>query len=188
MYFLASCYNPKASKPIWYHLVRWINSSYHVVIPRDHESIEIQEAKNRLIELAGVRTTNDLYHLNELIGALFFLSNSDRLFVLRVVIDKLECVVETKIDPDKMQEIASAIEEMRVSLDNRIPEFGIQLQSIMGTLQSVPEAVWSLTDEQRKTIVDAFKQNLNVVCFQTTKGGSGKGHKIPSGPITPDMF
>lgn len=96
--------------------------------------------------------------------------------------------VEEKLPPEKMAEIVSSINELRKSLDERIPEFGIQLQSIMGQLQALPEATWALTDEQRKTVVDAFKQNVNITCFQSTKGGSVKGHKLPTGELTPDMF
>ena len=96
--------------------------------------------------------------------------------------------VESKIPPEKMEKIVQEIAHMRVALDERIPEFSIQLQSILGQLQATPEATWALTDEQRKTIVDAFKQNVNITCFQSEKGGSVKGHKIPAGPLTPDMF
>lgn len=96
--------------------------------------------------------------------------------------------VESKIPPERMQQITEEIANMRKALDERIPEFAIQLQSILGQLQAVPEATWALTDDERKTIVDGFKQNLNITCFQSEKGGSVKGHKIPAGPLTPDMF
>lgn len=79
------------------------------------------------------------------------------------------------------------LEQLRTSLDNRIPEFGIQLQVVLGRLQELPEAAWALTDEQRKTIVDGFKQNANVVVFREAKTTSIKNHKI-KGPISPDMF
>lgn len=95
---------------------------------------------------------------------------------------------EEKVPQEQLEKVRAQISELRVSLDNRIPEFGIQLQSIMGTLQATPEATWALTDEERKTIVDGFKQNVNVTCFQSTKGGSVKGHKIAPGEVTPDMF
>ncbi len=79
------------------------------------------------------------------------------------------------------------IDQLRVSLDNRIPEFGIQLQAVLGRLQELPEAAWSLTDEQRKTIVDGFKQNQNITVFRDAKAASIKGHKI-KGEVNEDMF
>lgn len=81
----------------------------------------------------------------------------------------------------------SEIEQLRTSLDNRIPEFGVQLQVVLGRLQELPEAAWALTQEQRKTIVDGFKMNANVVVFREAKTTSIKNHKI-KGDISPDMF
>lgn len=79
------------------------------------------------------------------------------------------------------------IEQLRVSLDNRIPEFGVQLQVVLGRLQELPEAAWALTQEQRKTIVDGFKMNANVVVFREAKTTSIKNHKI-KGELSTDMF
>ena len=79
------------------------------------------------------------------------------------------------------------IAQLRTSLDNRIPEFGIQLQVVLGRLQELPEAAWALTDEQRKTIVEGFKQNANITVFRDAKTTSIKNHKI-KGPISEDMF
>ena len=79
------------------------------------------------------------------------------------------------------------IAQLRESLDNRIPEFGIQLQVVLGRLQELPEAAWALTDEQRKTIVEGFKQNANITVFRDAKTTSIKNHKI-KGPISEDMF
>lgn len=79
------------------------------------------------------------------------------------------------------------IAQLKAALDSRIPEFGIQLQVVLGRLQELPEAAWALTDEERKVIVDAFKQNMNVTVFQAAKAASLKGHKI-KGEVSVDMF
>lgn len=93
-----------------------------------------------------------------------------------------------EILPDEYQQkLATELQNLRAALDARIPEFGIQLQSVLGRLQEQPEAAWKLTDEERKTIVEAFKQNANVTVFQAAKATSIKNHKI-KGPISEDMF
>ena len=94
---------------------------------------------------------------------------------------------QEKLPPEYMAKLMPEIEQLKDALDNRIPEFGIQLQVVLGRLQELPEAAWALTDEQRKIIVDAFKQNMNVTVFQAAKAASIKGHKI-KGELNVDMF
>lgn len=94
---------------------------------------------------------------------------------------------QSELPAEYKSKLDAELEQLRQSLDNRIPEFGIQLQVVLGRLQELPEAAWALTDEQRKTIVDGFKQNANVVVFRDAKTTSIKNHKI-KGPLSPDMF
>lgn len=91
------------------------------------------------------------------------------------------------LPPEYMAKLMPEIEQLKDALDKRIPEFGIQLQVVLGRLQELPEAAWALTDEQRKIIVDGFKQNMNVTVFQAAKAASIKGHKI-KGEISVDLF
>lgn len=105
---------------------------------------------------------------------------------LKMSTDALPSTQET-LPPEYLAKLLPELEQLRNALDNRIPEFGIQLQAVLGRLQELPEAAWALTDEQRKTIVDAFKQNVNVTVFQAAKAASIKGHKI-KGEISVDMF
>jgi hypothetical protein len=94
---------------------------------------------------------------------------------------------DTKLPPEFMDKLNTEISQLRASLDARIPEFAIQLQTVLGRLQEMPEATWALTDDQRKVIVDGFKQNVNVTVFQSAKTASIKNHKI-KGEISVNMF
>lgn len=94
----------------------------------------------------------------------------------------------TSLSPEIMKELGEEIDKLSGMLNERIPEFPIQLQQILARLQELPEAVWKLTDEQRAVIVAGFKQNMNVSIFQkASTGTSVRGHKI-SGPVSVDMF
>lgn len=97
---------------------------------------------------------------------------------------------ETKdaLSAEIMESLKEEINKLSQMLDERIPEFPIQLQQILARLQELPETVWKLTDEQRAVIVAGFKQNMNVTIFQkASTGTSVRGHKI-KGPISEDMF
>lgn len=83
--------------------------------------------------------------------------------------------------------LAEELAQLKSALDARIPEFGIQLQVVLGRLQELPEAAWALTDEERQVIVEGFKRNMNVTVFQAAKAASVKGHKI-KGEVSVDMF
>lgn len=92
------------------------------------------------------------------------------------------------VSQEIISEISGEIDKLSLMLEERIPEFPIQLQQIMARLQELPETVWKLTDEQRAVIVSAFKQNMNVTIFQKSSAGTSvRNHKI-KGPVSEDMF
>jgi hypothetical protein len=90
---------------------------------------------------------------------------------------------DSKLPEEYKQKLYSEIDQLSNALNARIPDFGAQLQVVLGRLQELPEAAWTLDDSKLRVIAEAFKANRNITAFS----GTAKP-KSPKGAVTADML